>query len=162
MISSFEREEEMYRPIKRWFFKYLSEKYPDHEVKVWDTHSVYLDDFLRRKNISEFAESPTFRMKIDITGIIFTEPTSLAFIECKNTRIDLKDLSQLIGYSKVAKPLHSFLISSKGFTDCISKLFLTYNREDVLEYYPSKKIILFKWNKNRGADYSSVIPRGFL
>ena len=55
-------------------------------------------------------------------------------MECKNTKLTLAQLSQLLGYSRIAQPLYSFLISPVGFSLTLVSLLQKYRRHDVLEY----------------------------
>lgn len=155
-------EKEMYKPVVRWLRDKLQEHFHHKDVSVYDTHAEYLSDFLPRRGIRNIVEYPSYEIKVDVTGIISNESTTdLVFVECKLKRISLKDLSQLLGYSKVARPLHSFITSPKGFTHSIQTLFTVYNRYDVLSYFKNRQIVVFKWNESREEpDYSQIIPRG--
>ena len=75
----------------------------------------------------------------------------MAFVECKNTKLTLAHLSQLLGYSRIAQPLYSFLISPIGFSLTLALLLQEYRRHDVLEYHWEagripRKIVLAQWD----------------
>src|SRR4030042_18545 len=84
-------------------------------------------------------------------------------IDSKNNSITLRDLSQLIGYSRVANPKYSFLLSPQGISDSLKTLLLTYNRLDVLNYgfkegKISDSIIIAKWNADaNNIDFDTII-----
>ncbi len=74
-------------------------------------------------------------------------------IECKNTTLSLSHLSQLLGYSRISRPLLSFLISPMGFSTTLVSLLKDYHRQDVLEYYWDdgklpRQLILAQWDKS--------------
>lgn len=85
----------------------------------------------------------------------------MGFIECKLGRITLRDLSQLLGYSKVALPLYSIILSPKGISRSLNLLFDIARRNDILYYSTDSYIIIGKWNeKRKELDLSSIIPKG--
>ena len=158
-------ENEMYGPVREWLNRTLREKYSRCEVRVFDTHNIFLNKFLDRKGIKDIPQYESFEMKIDITGIIKCNKRrhELVFVECKLNRISLRDLSQILGYSKVANPIHSFIISPAGFKDGIIKLLKEFNRYDVLIYYSRRsrvrKVKLIRWNESTNTpDYNNKIP----
>ena len=66
-----------------------------------------------------------------------------------------------MGYSKVALPLYSIIISPSGISRSVNILFNTYNRFDVLEYDKGKRIRIATWDPGRKSiDVSSLIPSG--
>ena len=72
-------------------------------------------------------------------------------MECKNTNLTLAHLSQILGYSRVTRPLYSFLISPTGPSQALKSLLLDYQRRDILEYHWPKgkrprKIIVAQWD----------------
>lgn len=75
-------------------------------------------------------------------------------------------ISQLLGYSRIANPLFSFLISTKGIGPSVKAFLLRYDRTDVLEYNWDKgrqprSIILATWNEHsRQIDMASLLPPG--
>lgn len=160
---NYKKEKEMYPDVKNWLQRTLEEKYPKSRVYCYDTSQVYLNKFLSENKFKNFKDSITYEIKVDITAIIdFTKKSELVFVECKSGNITLKDISQLLGYSKVAKPIHSLIISQKGVSDPVKKLFTVYKRYDVLEYENNRRILIAPWiyEKNE-IDYSRIIPTGY-
>jgi len=157
-------EKDMYPDVIRWLQKFLIDHFSKSDVYCFDTSRVYLNDFLSRKGFSEFRDSATYEIKVDITGIIRQDKKSnLIFIECKLSYINLKDISQLLGYSKVAQPLYSLIISPKNVSDPVNTLFRTYKRYDVLKYTDKQEICIAKWNvEQKDIDYNSIIPPGYF
>ena len=82
---------------------------------------------------------------------------------CKNTSLTLAHLSQLLGYSRIAQPLYSFLISSAGISPALLSLLQNYQRYDVLEYHweegrKPRNIIVAEWEKaTRNLNWHTVI-----
>lgn len=75
----------------------------------------------------------------------------MAFVECKNTKLTLAHLSQLLGYSRIAQPLYSFLISTIGFSPKLASLLQEYRRHDVLEYHWEagripRQVVVAQWD----------------
>jgi len=61
--------------------------------------------------------------------------TDLVLVECKNSKLTLAHLSQLLMYNRIARPLYSFLISPAGFSRSLVALLQEYPRHDVLVYH---------------------------
>lgn len=162
---SYLNEAQMYPDVERWLKNRLETRYRRRSIDVYDTHTKYLSDFLEERGLHvNFPDYPSYEIKVDVLGLIQRkENIEMAFVECKLNRITLRDVSQLLGYSKVAQPVHSLLLSAKGFSTSVSYLFDTFRRYDVLKYNSNKKIILGVWNKNRSdIDPTSITPRGEL
>ncbi len=154
----------MYPEVCTWFKKILKEKFKDAEICVEDTSKKVLSKWLVEKGYHKFfSDYQTFEIEVDVTGIVrkSDEKAFLGFIECKLGRITLRDLSQLLGYSKVASPLCSILLSPKGISRSLNLLFNICRRNDVLYYLADRHIIIGKWNgKRKELDLSSIIPKG--
>lgn len=156
-------EKEMYPGVARWLSKYLQHKFPKASVNSYDTSQENLSDFIRRKRLGKFfPEAETYVIKVDITGVIKNkEECMLSFVECKNTSIGLKDISQLIGYSKVVVPFFSIIVSPKGISPPVNKLINIYRRYDILDYHKTQKIRIATWNgEAEDIDTSSLLPHG--
>lgn len=91
-------------------------KNKDAKIYVDDTSRKALSRWLLEyKFYSLFPDYQTYEIEVDVAGVIECPGGAyLGFVECKLNRITLRDLSQLLGYSKVAKPLWSLIISPKG------------------------------------------------
>ena len=97
-----------------------------------------------------FQEFTTFQIRQDITGFVeHKDKVDLVLVECKNTSLSLIHLSQLIGYSSIALPIYSILLSPKGMGVTLRKLLQTYNRRDILEFKPGRRIRIIKWDYNK-------------
>ena len=127
-------EYELYPDVIRWFEKYLKGKYPKAEIKAYDTSRQDLSEFLRHHKLHLFfPEFETYVIKVDITAAItYKNQCNLAFVECKLNPINLKDISQLLGYSKVVNPRHSFIISPTGISSPVNTLVKIFKRYDIL------------------------------
>lgn len=156
-------EKEMYPEVITWLSKYLKAKYPKREINVFNTSQVNLSEFIRRKKLSKyFPEFETYIIKVDITGVVkHKEKCLLAFVECKLNSISLKDISQLIGYSKVVRPVFSLVLSPSGVSSPINTLINIYRRYDILTYQDNLKVRIAKWNKNtKDIDAATLLPHG--
>lgn len=160
---SYDSEKEMYPEVALWLARYLRHKYPKASVNAYDTSQENLTDFLRRHKLSKyFPEAETYIIKVDVTGVIkYKEKCFLAFTECKLNAISLKDISQLIGYSKVVLPVFSIIVSPGGISSPVNKLFNLYRRYDILSYADKQKIRIASWDKIAcDIETATLLPHG--
>jgi len=156
-------EAKLYPDVVRWLERYLKGRHSHSEVQAFDTHKTRLSKLIFGQNIQDyFPEYNAFDIKVDVIAIIKTRgKIKLAFVECKVKPITLKDVGQIWGYSRVAKPEFSFIISPEGISSPLNALISTYGREDVLEYFEGRKIKIAKWNlARREVDSDSILPLG--
>jgi len=156
-------EKEMYPKVAAWLAGYLKHKHPKASVKAYNTSRENLSDFIRRHKLSKyFPEAETYVIKVDITGVIKdNEKCYLAFVECKLNSISLKDVFQLIGYSKVVLPVFSIIISPAGISPPVNKLINLYRRYDILTYTDNQKVRIASWNKTAGdIEAATLLPHG--
>ena len=149
----YKTEIEMYPDIIKWLKSDLQQRFGKKvkKIQVLDTHDSDLSNFIMQLNYQKFfPEFTTYKIRQDITGFIeYDTKVDLVFIECKNEYLSLIHLSQLIGYSSIALPIYSILLSSQGMGTTLSKLLQTYNRKDVLEFKPNRRIQVIKWDYNK-------------
>ncbi len=147
-------EGEMYPDVCRWLEDFLRSCFRNADVDVYDLPHTPISRFLRTYSKGRFpAEQVTWDIRVDIVGFVHhaEEATSLAFVECKNTSLTPAHLSQLLGYSRIAQPLYSFLISPLGVSSTLASLLQDYQRRDVLEYHWEKgkrprQVIVAQWD----------------
>ena len=152
----------MYPDIVNWLTRDLKQRFGKKAKKiiVKDTHESDLSNFIIKMNYQQFfPEFTTFKIRQDITGFIeYDNKVDLVLLECKNKKLSLMNLSQIIGYSAIALPIFSILLSPKGMGTTLNKLLLSFNRKDVLEYKPRKKIQIIKWDYDKqDIDYMNSI-----
>ncbi len=163
--ARYPRESDMYPAVVEWLERLLSERYPNAFVEAYDTHQVYLSRFLASRGLgTRFPDYPVYQIKVDVTGVILQKGSSgdyLAFVECKNAPISLKDVSQLLGYSRVALPIYSIIISPCGPGREVTMLLKAYRRLDVLEYARNRRLKIGTWIAERcEVDPASLLPLG--
>ncbi|WP_146221550.1 MULTISPECIES: hypothetical protein [Flavobacteriaceae] len=143
----------MYPDIILWLEKQLKGKYGKKakKITVLDTHDSDLLNFIIKLKYQRFfPEFTTYKIRQDITGFIeYEDKVDLVFVECKNGKLSLINLSQLIGYSCIALPVISILIAPQGMGTTLSKLLTSFNRTDILEFRPNRKIQVLKWDYNK-------------
>lgn len=158
----YKQEKEMYPYVCRWLQNILERKYKSAEILVEDTSKKLLSRWLYDHNLHRyFQDYQSYEVEVDVTGIVKTEKgISMAFIECKLDKITLRDVSQLLGYSKVARPFLSIILSPQGLSDSMNILLNVFRRYDILRYNNGKYIIIGKWNCSRAEpDIPSLIPK---
>lgn len=138
--------------------------YSGWSVEVFDTSKSKLSNFLDRIGVQAFSGSEAFEIEVDIIGLLRRgKAAQLAFVECKVGPISLKDVGQILGYSRVALPVLSAIISPGGISASLDLLLNTYNRVDILEYGSGKRIKIGTWDASRRqVDPASVLPPGEL
>lgn len=154
----------MYPDIVEWLKINLKQKFGKKALKitVLDTHDSDLSNFIMSLSYQKFfPEFSTYKIRQDITGFIeYKDKVDLVFVECKNTSLSLIHLSQLIGYSCIALPIYSILLSPQGMGQTLNKLLKNYNRSDILEFRPNKTIHVIKWDKSKqDIDYMNSIVK---
>ncbi|HEV2380633.1 MAG TPA: hypothetical protein VG206_12665 [Terriglobia bacterium] len=153
----------LYPEVANWLARYLSGQRPRAKVSAHDTHSADLSAFLLRQGLHRhFPDYSAFEIQVDVTGVVEAqEHIELAFVECKVGPITLGDVGQLLGYSLVARPALSFLISPRGISDRLRVLLVTLGRQDILTYAPGRAIRLAPWDLvRREVDLSQIVPAG--
>ena len=160
------REQDMYAEVQAWLRDRLQHHYPNSAIRVLDTSQEHLTRVIRRENMARGlpADWVSWDIQVDITGFIMTsEQTRLTFIECKNKSLTLDHLSQLLGYSRVARPEHALLIAPQGIGTALRSLLVTYQRYDVLSYEKppgqfERMLVLARWDEQRNdLDRSTII-----
>ena len=162
----YEKETQMYPHVRKWLERLLKSKIKDAEfIKVYNSSNMKLTKLLTNQGLHKYFSSEylTYDIKVDVTGIIVRRGRgSLIFIECKLGKITLKDFSQLLGYSIVAKPLYSIILSPKGISDSLFSLIKSFGRYDILKYHANREIALAKWDEyKKDIDYTTTIPPGW-
>jgi hypothetical protein len=124
---------------------------------------VQLSGFIAMQGLQgSFPDYAAYEIKVDVTALLFLRSAvKLAFVECKIGPITLRDVGQLLGYSLVAQPEKSLLISPRGVSDRLSTLLVTLGRTDILSYGRDRHLRLASWNWQRGEiDLPTVLPKG--
>ncbi|MFO7797859.1 MAG: hypothetical protein ACQERB_05665 [Promethearchaeati archaeon] len=155
------KEKDYYPIIKVWLRNLLESYFPNKNIHVFDSSNIYLDKLIQENNWTNYrSDYATYQIKIDILGVIIDDgKMDFVFIEVKNTKISLKDVSQLLGYSRVANPIYSIITSPKWISKPIRILFDTYRRFDILKYDHNRTIKVCKWDKNKNdIDYNLIYP----
>jgi hypothetical protein len=99
--------------------------------------------------------------KPDILGILEgKEKTDLVFLNRSISSLSLKEIGELQCYSRLAKPLFSFLTSPKGLASEVALLLLNKEtQKSLLCYDDNKFIITFKLDPNNSTiETTSVYP----
>lgn len=166
-------EKSLYRPIRDWLDEFLRRSCKRNAtINSFDTSRQSLSVFIERKGLNKFFHSDlwrTYDIKVDITSfILYDNSVYLAFVECKVHALTLRDLSQILGYSRVALPILSILMSPAGISDSLTSLLKKYDRIDILEYHwpPGRtpwSLIIAQWDTSQNHPlFSSIFPPGAL
>lgn len=158
----YSNEIEMYPDIIVWLRNKLKGDFGRiaKKITVLDTHDSDLSNFIIELEYQRFfSEFPTYKIRQDITGFIeYEHKVELVFVEVKLGQLKLIDLSQLIGYSCIALPIFSILIAPAGMGSTLAKLLTSFNRKDILEFRPRRKIQVLKWDeKKQDIDFMNSI-----
>jgi len=158
-----QNEAQLYEPVRLWFETRLKRRFRRSVVQAYDTSCVKLSAFINAHGWqSQFPEAGAWEIKTDITAFILGRENHVAFVECKVGRITLKDVGQLLGYSRVARPVLSILLSPLGLSSELSVLLKVYGRYDVLGYGGNDKtIMIVQWDTARAGDVpAKCLPPG--
>ncbi len=159
----YKQEKLMYPDVAVWFENLLSIKYKKAEIQVVISANEYLSSIIQRNKYNDyFPLFHTYLIQVDIVGFIkIKNMIKIGFVECKLNSINLKDISQLIGYSKVVIPEYSIIISPKGIGTAINSLIKVYRRYDILEYSKEKRIKIAQWDIDKKEILTeTILPPG--
>ena len=162
-VAEYASERQMYPEVMAWLKGALHGIHPLADVETYDTSAVALRRFLEANGLQDkFPQYQSYDIHVDITGVVRTKREAyLAFVECKVKPITLRDLSQLLGYSRVALPIYSIVISPEGIGAAMSYLLRTYGRLDVLDYGHERRLKVATWDAaRREISIPTLIPPG--
>jgi hypothetical protein len=135
-------------------------------VRVVDSHNIKLSRLVNDLGLqSLFPQFNAWDVKVDITGIVSNAKMGyVTLVECKVKQLTLRDVGQLLGYSRVVNPILSVLTSPAWASDPLITLLHDYGRLDVLEYGSEQRYIrIGRWDPTRAEIIaSSIIPPGRL
>jgi hypothetical protein len=163
---SFTSEKEMYAPVCVWLERFLQSRHSGATIHIFDSSRRSLARLIQETGLSANlpAEWHSWDIYVDVVGFACTtQHTYLAFVECKLGAITLGNFSQLLGYSRVALPQYSIIISPQGASDSLRSLLLTFERTDILQYHVEQgrlplSVAVASWNENGACiDVGSVI-----
>ncbi len=163
---AFTSEKEMYSPVCAWLEKFLQSRHSRAKIYVFDSSRRSLARLIQETGLSANlpAEWQSWDIYVDVVGFAcIARQTYLAFVECKLGAITLGNFSQLLGYSRVALPQYSIIISPQGASDSLRSLLLTYERTDILQYHVeqgriSLSVAVARWDENgEYIDVGSII-----
>jgi hypothetical protein len=156
-------EKEMYPHVVSWLEEFLKGREKRAHIEVFNSSTKSLSKLLEESDYHRFfPQYLSYDIQVDVTGIVVRKKTAnLSFVECKLQPISLKDISQLLGYSLVAKPKYSLIISPKGISYSIGQLFAVHQRYEILNYADNHSLRICHWLKSkRDIDHSTLIPPG--
>ncbi len=165
-MKDYPREQDMYADVARWLAGFLADRHPKTDIRVFDASRRKLSRLIADEGLHSKVppEWVSWDIYVDVVGVaVDAMQTHLAFVECKNNSPTLRDLSQLLGYSRIARPTYSFLISPNEPSDAVKSLIRTFNRVDVLQYHSTsgkipRAITLARWLKNqKSIDWGNAI-----
>ena len=163
MATNVKKELELYEPMKKWLYQYLTGKFPGAQVQAIDAHARSLDVYLEQAGIlSEYPQTVGLDIQIDVLGLVKKRHnTELYFIEAKKDPLDLHHLGQLWAYCKLCDPQEAFLLSSVGLGS-LNKILNNLLRHDILEFGDGKlikKMQVAKWDISKSSiDYNTLVP----
>lgn len=161
-MNNVKLEEELYKPMRLWLERYVTDKFKGFEVIAVDAHAERLDRVLAKYDIiNEMANGVD--IQIDVLAMAKKDKnTKVFFIEAKKTQLTLRDLGQLWSYCKLVEPEEAFLMSSLGLGS-LNKLLNSFKREDLLDFGDSKKIKkmhVAKWDiRTNAPEMMTMIPK---
>lgn len=161
----YRREADMYPDVCVWLRRFLRDRHKRHRVLVADTSRLRLSNWLESNRLHRFfPDYEAYDIRVDVTGAFYTKRrAALAFVECKLKPIILRDISQLLGYSRVAQPSYSIITSPAYISTPVAHLLCVMERVDVLHYglADEKRMRVAQWDAERKTIVAAtVLPRG--
>jgi hypothetical protein len=156
-------ESELYEPVRHWLETSIKHRFRQCDVRAYDTSRTKVSSLIARLGLqSAFPESSVWDIQADITALVTGKKNHIAFVECKMGNINLRDVGQLLGYSRVARPVAALLLSPKPVTDNLRNLLVVYGRYDILEYdQDGNRIMIVRWDAARcSVMHGATLPPG--
>lgn len=165
MASPSISKEELRDQVAHWLPRRLETMFPSWSIEIFDTSRLTLSRFLFDHQLEErFSCSDAFDMRVDITGLLRRgERVELALAFCHRQVITLREVGPATFCSRLSTPCVSLLVSPAGVSSSLNLLLFAYNRVDLLEYAPGKRLKVATWDlRRKQVDPNSVIPSGEL
>lgn len=156
-------ESQLYEPVRHWLETSIKHRFRQCDVRAYNTSRIKVSSLIANLGLqSAFPESGVWDIQADITALVTGKKNHIAFVECKMGNITLRDVGQLLGYCRVARPVAALLLSPKPVTDNLRNLLVVYGRYDILEYdRDENRIMIVQWDAARCAImHGATLPPG--
>ena len=135
--------------IKKWLAWYLTH----HYSKTYDICITIPNNWISKlpdNKIKSIANYSSFVFKPDILGILTSKQnrknTRLIFVNRSENAISLKEIGELLCYSRIANPLESILLSPKSIANEVNLILLDRARQENILKYNSGYIKIGNFN----------------
>ena len=146
--------------MKKWLEKYLKKYSEEYSINIVCPNSslskIAIEDI---KRVPDYA---SFEFKPDVLGILVNKTNKdvkLVFLNRSISAISLKEIGELICYSRLAKPIESFLVSTKGLPNEVNLLLLDKDNEKRILSFDSNFVKIFRFDTEKDSiDQKSIYP----
>lgn len=140
--------------MREWAAGFLRARARTCAVRVHDGSRTHVSELIARSPSAPAfpAESSSWQVRCDIVGLLTRRKAGyVCLVEVKSGAISVRDLSQVLGYCRVVRPVKAFLLSPAGAGRHLWRLVREHARYDLLEYdWPPgrqpRSIVVARWN----------------
>lgn len=141
-----------------WLENYLERKYTNYNVEVFIPHN-YISK-IPNDNIKKIPNYSSFDFKPDIIGILSSKLDSddikLVFVNRSISALSLKEIGEILCYSRIAQPIEAFLISPKALANEVNLILLDKIKQDNILSYSNNFVKIGKFD---GEKVLQIFPR---
>lgn len=141
-----------------WLENYLKQKYTNYNVEVFIPQN-YISK-IPNDNIKKIPNYSSFDFKPDVIGILSSKSDSndikLVFVNRSTSALSLKEIGEILCYSRIAQPVESFLISPKALANEVNLILLDKSKQNNILSYNDKFVKIGKFD---GEKVLHIFPR---
>lgn len=142
--------------VKNWLISFIGKNDEMKLIEIFEGKNI---SRLSHEVLDKMPQSKMCDFICDFVALVEhkSKGNQLIFANRHCKSVGLKDIGEMLIYSKIADPLHSFLISTHGHSTEINKILANEKLSNPLFFYGEKKnIVLFVLGKEVKLD--SVLP----
>lgn len=145
--------------LNLWLENYLRQKYTNYNVEVFIPKN-YISK-IPNDNIKKLPNYSSFDFKPDIIGILTSKSDfadiKLVFVNRSTSSLSLKEIGEILCYSRIANPVEAFLISPKALANEVNLILLDKSKQNDILSYDNNKFV--KIGKFENENVLNIFPR---
>lgn len=142
-----------------WLKRYLNKKYSSEYIIETLIPKSYISK-LPNDNIKKIPNYSSFDFKPDLLGILQSKNNcnivKLIFVNRSTSSLSLKEIGEIICYSRIANPEEAFLISPKALANEVNLILLDKLMQKNILFYNEKFVNIGKFD---GENVLHIFPR---